>query len=233
MAEQAVKEREPALAEDGRARILAAAIEIFSTFGFEGASLRQIADHARVQHQLVVYHFKTKDALWRAATSSFFEQLQERRRAWSKIREAEGPAAALRQLAREFVLFTAQRPQFHRIATFEGRSDNERLRWLLREHVKPFYKVSTELIAAAQKAGMARAGNPGQLHYAMIGLATTSFVFAEEYAIMTARDPFARDEVERIVKLVWEFLGLAERPQKRLHLIPKRTNRQGARTPGS
>ena len=59
---------------DGRARILAAALQVFATSGFEGSSLREIAAHAGVQHQLVVYHFRTKDALWREVVSSIFEE---------------------------------------------------------------------------------------------------------------------------------------------------------------
>lgn len=203
----------PALAqEDGRSRILAAAVEVFSGSGFDGSSLRQIGDRAGVQHQLVVYHFKTKDALWRAAVATFFAQIGERETAWAMMRDEQGPAAALRQLVREFVHFTAERPQYHRIATFEGRTDSERLRWLLKAYVQPFYAVSVGLIAAAQAAGAARTGDPGLLHYGMIGLVTTSFVFSREYTAMTGLDPFAKDQVEAVVQLAWDFLGIAERP---------------------
>src|SRR5882762_2581908 len=109
--------------EDGRARILAAALEVFSTSGFEGASLRQIADRAGVMHQLVVYHFKTKEALWRAVITAILGANAERFAGWRARIKADSPAQALRTMVREFVLFTARRPEFHRIATFEGRSD--------------------------------------------------------------------------------------------------------------
>lgn len=198
--------------EDGRSRILAAAVEVFSGSGCDGSSLRQIGDRAGVQHQLVVYHFKTKDALWRAAITTFFAQIGEREAAWAEMRDEQGPAAALRQLVREFVHFTAERPQYHRMATFEGRTDSERLRWLLKEYVQPFYAISVGLIAAAQAAGAARTGDPGQLHYGMIGLVTTSFVFAREYTALTGLDPFAKDQVEAVVQLAWDFLGITERP---------------------
>jgi AcrR family transcriptional regulator len=194
--------------EDGRSRIMTAALEAFSTSGFEGSSLRRIADMAGVQHQLVVYHFKTKDALWRAVVASFFDQDDARLRLWLKNLEAAGPAAALRAAVRAFVRFTAQRPEFHRIATFEGRSDNERLRWLLKTYMRPYYKISTNLIREGQAAGVARPGDPGQLHYAMIGLVTTSFVFAPEYRLMTGIEPFAENEIEKTANLVCDFLML-------------------------
>ena len=58
-----MKTSKPANAADGRSRILVAALHVFATSGFEGSSLRQIARHAGEMHQLVVYHFKTKDEL--------------------------------------------------------------------------------------------------------------------------------------------------------------------------
>ncbi len=201
--------------EDGRSRILTAALEVFSTSGFEGSSLRRIADLAGVQHQLVVYHFKTKDALWRAVVASFFDQNESRFQLWLKNLEATGPAAALRGMVREFVRFTARRPEFHRIATFEGRSDNDRLRWLLKTYVRPYYEISMKLIRKAQIAGVARSGDPGQLHYAIIGLVTTSFVFAQEYRSMTGLEPFDAHEIEKTIDLACDFLGLPQRHPSR------------------
>jgi AcrR family transcriptional regulator len=196
--------------EDGRTRILAAALDVFAAFGFEGASLRQIAEQAGVQHQLVVYHFRTKDGLWRATVASLVDTITARDRVWLRRLAEDGPRAALRGLVREFVQFTARRPEYHRIATFEGRTDNERLRWLLDTYVRPFYDVSTTIIRAAQAAGAARAGDAGQLHYAVIGLVTTSFVFAQEYRLMTGLEPVAPGEVERVTAMAYDFLGVGD-----------------------
>jgi TetR/AcrR family transcriptional regulator len=194
--------------EDGRSRILAAALEVFSTSGFEGASLRRIADRAGVMHQLVVYHFKTKEALWRAVITSILGDNIARLGMWRRQLETVSPAQALRTVVREFVLFTARRPEFHRIATFEGRADNDRIRWLLETYIRPYYGFSTELIRAAQAAGAARPGDPGRLHYGVIGLVTTSFVFAHEYRAMTGQEPFEPAEVEKTVRLACDFLAL-------------------------
>ncbi|MDB5480603.1 MAG: hypothetical protein JWO83_1656 [Caulobacteraceae bacterium] len=199
---------EAAPQEDGRSRILAAALEVFSTSGFEGASLRQIADRAGVMHQLVVYHFKTKEGLWRAVITSILDDNIARLPAWRTRLEAVSPAQALRTVVREFVLFTSRRPEFHRIATFEGRADNDRIRWLLQTYTRPYFEFSTSLIRAAQTAGAARPGDPGRLHYAVIGLVTTSFVFAHEYRAMTGLEPFDPAEIERIAALTFDFLAI-------------------------
>jgi AcrR family transcriptional regulator len=194
--------------EDGRTRIIAAALEVFSTSGFEGASLRQIADRAGVMHQLVVYHFKTKEALWRAVIASILGDTAERFAAWRARLADDSPAEALRTMVREFVLFTAGRPEFHRIVTFEGRADNARIRWLIETYIRPYFEFSTGLIRRAQAAGAARPGDPGQLHYSLIGLATHSFVFAHEYRATTHLDPFDPAEIDKVVQLACDFLGL-------------------------
>lgn len=193
---------------DGRRRILDAALEEFATFGVDGTTLRQIAERAGTQHQLIVYHFKSKDALWQAVVTDICGGVRASIRALERDAKTLGPAEALRQLVREFVQLTAARPQLHRMLTFEGRSDNERLRWWISAYVRDFYALSTQLIREAQKAGVARAGNPGRLHYAMIGLVTTSFVFEPEYRTMTKIDPFSAREIEAVAGMACDFLGV-------------------------
>jgi AcrR family transcriptional regulator len=195
-------------AEEGRTRILAAAVEVFSSYGFEGASLRQIADAAGVQHQLVVYHFKTKDALWREAVASFFARSEEFLAKAQEVLDIRGPASALRFLIKQLALFTAAHPQFHRIVTFEGRSSNERLKWVMKNFTQPHHDTWAKVIAAAQRAGVARKGDPGQLHYAVIGLVTTSFVFAPEYRAVTGLEPFHPAQVEKTIALACDFMGV-------------------------
>jgi AcrR family transcriptional regulator len=118
-------------------------------------------------------------------------------------------ARAYKEAGREGRAHTlAARPQLHRMLTFEGRSDNARLHWWMSEYVRDFYALSTRLIREAQKAGVARPGDPGRLHDAMIGLVTTSFVFAPEFRAMTKIDPFNPREVKAIADMVCDFLGL-------------------------
>ena len=197
---------------DTRARIIEAAREAFSTMGFEGASLRSVAKEAGVQHQLATYYFKTKEELWMAVMDElaigFFARLGER------IRGLDGVDAPtkLRLVVREFVKYSAEYPQLHRLMTMEGRRESERLAWLIKRHVSRFYSISTKLIREAQAIGVVRPGDPGQLHYCAIGIATSAFSLAPEYKIVTGKDPFARSHVEQIADLVCDFLFA--RPEK-------------------
>lgn len=211
---------------DGRARILAAALQIFATAGFEGSSLREIAAQAGVQHQLVVYHFRTKDALWREVVSSIFEESwrEQGLSYWAERVKVQGAAEALREMLRAFALFTARRPELHRLLSFEGQAESERLDWLIETYIRPLYEISTAAIRAAQKAGMARPGDPGRLHYAVIGVITTSLVFSKEYQRMTGLDPFSPAEVKKSVELAYGVLGLPARSERRPKLMRSKTN---------
>jgi AcrR family transcriptional regulator len=74
-----------------RARILAAAIDVFAELGYAGASLRIIGERAKLNPAGVTYYFETKEKLWLAAT-------QELSRPLAAIAVA---AVAQRQPARE------------------------------------------------------------------------------------------------------------------------------------
>jgi AcrR family transcriptional regulator len=58
-----------------RARIVEAAVEAFSSHGFEGATTRQIAALAGENQGLITYHFANKETLWKAAVDSLFSGL--------------------------------------------------------------------------------------------------------------------------------------------------------------
>lgn len=56
-------------------RLLKAAAHQFARHGFEGTTLRSIADDARVTFQLIKYHFGSKDELWQAVVNSLYDDV--------------------------------------------------------------------------------------------------------------------------------------------------------------
>lgn len=169
-------------------------------------------------HQLVVYHFKTKEQLWRDAVEYIFDKYYDGalNGYFSSLTELErehGPAAALRGMVEGLVEFTSMCPQFHRISTFEGKSENSRFFWLMENYALPYYKFGTGLIRRAQAAGVAVEGHPGRIYYALIGIATTSFTFALEYRKMTKLRPFEPSEVRTVSAMACRYMGLPETQQ--------------------
>ena len=62
---------------NNRTRLLQAATDAFAEYGYEGASLRTIADNARVSFQLITYYFGSKEELWVATVNYLYERYLE------------------------------------------------------------------------------------------------------------------------------------------------------------
>lgn len=182
------------------------ALIAFARDGFDGASTRDIAAAAGVNHSLIPYHFGSKDGLWREAMA---DTLQAFRSAFSP--EQSGldridTAERLRSLIRSFVQFCANRPEFHRIMTAEWAHGDARIRWLGEVHVKPVSMMAIQIIANAQEEGLVVQGDPVRLHYAMIGTAVTAFAMAPEYKMLCGRDPRTPGGIEETVRIIERLL---------------------------
>jgi AcrR family transcriptional regulator len=107
-------------------RLVSAALEAFSTTGFEGTSARQIERMAGVERGLVGYHFGSKLELWNRAVDSLFDryidELESLRKALRDVSRRERASAMLMAYAR----FNARNPEFFRILVIEGHTKSER-----------------------------------------------------------------------------------------------------------
>jgi TetR/AcrR family transcriptional regulator len=194
---------------DGRDRILEAALEEFAVHGFIGASLRHIARRADVQHQLIVHHFKTKEALWKAVVGEQLTVTVEVGRRIAELDQRQGPTHALLLLVRAYVDWAASNPAFHRLVAYETSSDSPRLQWLVRNYYQVLFDVTTGLIERSQKLGECRPGPPRQLYFALTGIITSRFLHSSHYQLITSKDPFSPAEVESVYRFALDFLGLS------------------------
>jgi AcrR family transcriptional regulator len=155
----------------GRARILEIARRQFAALGFEGASTRQIAAEAGVAQSLLLYHHRSKDALWRAVMDEIFGTIRQRlARAMEPVRDAP-VEHRLMALAEGFVTLCAEEADIHRIMILEGGRESERLTWLAATHLRGIVREVVALIEEGQAAGVVRAGDPVALYYGCIALA--------------------------------------------------------------
>jgi len=182
-----------------RTRILLAGRAAFASVGYEGARLRAIATVAGVQHTLLLYHFKTKDLLWRAVMDDLLTAFEAALDA--RMRALDGAAAEVvaRALVRDFVAFCARHPELHRIMTIEGHHESDRLAWLVERYSRPaFTRVEATLATFAARPS----DTPIQWYYAIIGLAASPFTLAPEYRQLAGTDPFAPEAIERHARFV-------------------------------
>lgn len=174
---------------DTRERLVDAALAVFGDLGFEGASTREIARRAGVALAALPYHFTTKDALWRAAADRIFGELTARIGRRLEGLDGVDRATQLRLVLREFVRFSAERPELHRFMMQVAFTRSDRLAWLVETHVRPMYDFVNTITLDARKKGLAPAGRPEHLHYILIGAATAPYVMRAEFELLTGSDP--------------------------------------------
>jgi TetR/AcrR family transcriptional regulator len=183
-------------AVETRASLVDAALEVFASYGFEGATTREIARRAGVALAALPYHFTTKEALWKAAADRIFGLLQEHFEAHRRDMERADPQSRLRVLLREFVVFAAKYPELHRFMLQEGTDRSERLVWLVDTHVRPLYRLVVGLVEVGQANGVLDEGRGEQFFYALIGAASLPYAVAPEYQLLTRAKPDSPRRVE-------------------------------------
>jgi AcrR family transcriptional regulator len=190
-----------------REQILAAALDLFSEKGFDGATTREIAARSGVNHGLIPYYFGSKSNLWRAAVDRAFEELREGMDAVLENETVTDDRRRTGLLIRAYVRFVAQHPQFVRLMHEEGKRKGARMRWLVDRHVKPMYEAVSALVGRAQAHGQLPTDiDPLHFHYVLAGAAGLIFHQAEECKRLTGVDPFDEAVVENHARVVERLL---------------------------
>ncbi len=182
-------------AEETQASLLRAGIELFSTRGYDGTSIRDLESLAGVKRGLAAYHFGSKEELWKAVAAKTFEAF-----APSEPAEAEDPPTrehALREGIRAFVRFSAAHPELNRLMVQEAKAPGWRLDHLVEHFVRPRLEGLAGLLG--------RPLDPHEL-YILVGAAT--FVFNVEYecealfGVNPRQPPFADAHADLVVDLL-------------------------------
>ena len=176
-------------ADGTRERILAAALDLFSERSFEGATTREIAAGAGVTQPLLNYHFRSKDELWRAAVDGLFDELTAALSTRTDGLRGVDELTVMRLLVREFILFSAEHPQVHRIITQECKTDGPRMDWLVERHIRPLYQATARRLQGLVEAGLVADVPVEHLYYIITGAGPTMFVLGPECRRLTGVDP--------------------------------------------
>src|ERR1700726_3078381 len=196
------KRAEQQRAVETRAAILTAAIAEFAERGFEGASIRAIADRLGLQHPLITYHYRSKDILWRAAAEHAFVQI---RAGWDTSAPENSDLPLLIRLREEYATlfrYTVAFPEFHRFMRQEAFTNNPRLKCVAETVLAPLLGRLIPQIVAAQKQGLLPAVDPILFHYMMVSLTATLSGFGPEMQITSGLS--AKDT--KVVEAYWRLV---------------------------
>jgi len=125
---------------NNRSRLLLAATDSFAEFGYEGASLRTIADNAGVSFQLITYYFGTKEELWVATVDYLFERYLETGKGLG-FTSSGNLAEQFHNHLRLLLTDMLQRPQLRKVWIQEYLADSPRYHNVIRPKIKLLYET--------------------------------------------------------------------------------------------
>src|SRR6201990_2263542 len=196
------KRAEQQRALETRGAILDAAIAEFAERGFEGASIRAIAERLGLQNPLIPYHYRSKDILWRAAAEHAFAQI---RAGWDTLAPENSDLPPLARLREEYATlfrYTVAFPELHRFMRQEAFNNNPRLRWVAETVLTPLLERLIPQIVSAQKQGLLPPVDPILFHYMMVSLTATLSGFGPEMQVTSGRSA----ENPKVVEAYWRLV---------------------------
>jgi TetR/AcrR family transcriptional regulator len=147
--------------------LLDAALDAFAERGYEGTSVRELARHLGVSHNLIPQRVGSKEQLWYAAVDHGFAALGTDLAAAAEAGTGLDDVAQLRALVTVFVAANARRPALLRIINQEAVADGPRLDHLFRHYIEPVRGYGAEVLARLEAQGRVRSGSVGLVYFLM------------------------------------------------------------------
>ena len=176
-------------AQSTKLKLINAALNAFTTQGYDASSTRGIENAAGIKRGLINYHFGSKAALWKASADHLMSITEQDLGAAVKEVENLEESQRLRAFVRAYVTFCADRPELNRLMIQEGMTADWRLEWLLDRSVRPWYRQVCKVFKHAKTLGLAPQMDPHHFYYVLTGAATLIFSNAAEAEALSGRNP--------------------------------------------
>lgn len=180
-----------------RGAILDGALALFSRRGFEGTTLPAVAQRCGVAVPLIVYHFQSKDGLWRACVDTVYARIAGHLAGFAQALAATSGPDWFRLQICAFVTALAAHPEYMRIVFHEGMEASSRLEWLVEGHQGRITAHIVGIVEAAQAAGYLPAMDATHAKFVLSGAIALPIVLAAEYALIDGTDVLSDAFIER------------------------------------
>lgn len=186
--------------EETRSAVIEAAIGLFAQRGFDGTSLPAIAQASGVPVPLTMYHFKSKEGLWREAVATVYARVEAHIEGYAAELERADGIGFYRVAATAHITALAAHPEYMRMLFQEGTQNSERLAWLVEHHQSRLTAMQIAILARAQSEGLFPPMDLGHAKFLVSGAFSLPFVLAPEYRIVTGEDSQSPEFIERHVE---------------------------------
>jgi TetR/AcrR family transcriptional regulator len=154
--------------DDGRQRLIEAALRVFAAQGFRAANLRGIAAEAGVDAALVAHHFGSKEQLWQATVMSMMPQLEEALAAIPPPAPDVSVGRRLTVAVEALVDIHCERTALSQFIAREILDNCERLAFLTLHVLDPYRYRLLPLIVEAMDAGVVPRQEPTVVFFSLM-----------------------------------------------------------------
>ena len=171
--------------ELARAKMVAAAIPMFSQNGYGATSVREIEIAAAVKRGMLVYHFGTKEDFWKAVADNIFNLITDQRKARISVLPDMAEREGIAMIIRFHVRAAAQYPEISRLLAQEACQKSWRIQYLVKQHIKP---GSIYMEKYVSKALNLTPREFAHWYYIMVSSCATMFSFEPECSLLIGFD---------------------------------------------
>ncbi|BFM16743.1 hypothetical protein R50073_29260 [Maricurvus nonylphenolicus] len=190
-----------------RERIVKAAIECFTEHGFNGASTRDIAKSAGVGQGLVTYHFESKEVLWKTAVTQVYESLPTPPSFDADSVKTKADAkAALMVYLRQFADNCLNGPNMPMFLYHQGSQPDEKLSWMLDEHLMPSLESLRPLYEAALQVKAIKPIPFINFSFSLLAVVNTHFALHNVYQHISGEDPKDATTADKLLQTILDMM---------------------------
>lgn len=188
-----------------RGRFLEAAIELFSEQGYDSVSLGDVATAAGLKKSLLLYHFQSKDELWKAAVNALFADV-DAFFADELPQPLDPSRETIRKLLTAFLRACLVFPGYVRIPFLEGTRTTWRSEWLARQHMRRHVRTFEAFARTCGEAGLLPKSNPVFIQNLLAGGGQVMLGLGPLWRAVTPDAAIGEDEIPAYVDTVMALL---------------------------
>jgi TetR/AcrR family transcriptional regulator len=192
------------------ASLLAVALSSFACHGYEGTSLRTIANSAGFNVSMVPHYFGSKTGLWQAVVDAVALDHEDMLNEFRMLNNPDQPITIrITRLVDALFDRLAQHPEFVMFVTRELSDPGERLNYLVEKLIQPSTETYSRLWREAMDAGLIQQSDPVLFHISIFGSLAMSLAFRPIIGQLGGREMSLeqlKDEIHTILNLtqsVW------------------------------
>jgi AcrR family transcriptional regulator len=189
-----------------RTRLLKAATDAFAEHGFEGASLRAIAQSAGVSFQLITHYFGTKSELWLATVDYLHERYFETGKGLG-FKLSGNIHAQFHNHLRLLLTDMVQRPQLRKIWVQEYLAGSERYTKVIQPRIKEFYDtISLPYYKEVVRLGIVKKFTAEEMSLLFAGIVQVNVVHPYFIELATGLGTGPPQAIESQIDLLYRIL---------------------------